>query len=281
MDRQAAGNDSDWDDATEARRSSLLFPVVGIGASAGGMAAVLQLFEHLSETPGMSFVVVLHLSPEHESHAAEILRRATRMPVVQVTQTQPIQVNSVYVIAPALQLVMDDGKLVVEAQDRPRGRPVAIDLFFRTLARAHQERAIAVVLSGTGSDGALGLGEVKAHGGVSIAQAPAEAEYAGMPMAAIATGRVDFVLPVVDIPTKLAELWKNAQVIELPDAKRIGLEVKEPSEAAARGAEAALDEVIAILANRTGNNFRHYKRGTVLRRLERRMQVTRQQNVVA
>jgi two-component system CheB/CheR fusion protein len=172
LNRQAAGNDSDWEDLPETRRSSLQFPVVGIGASAGGMAAALQLFEHLPEQPGMAFVVVLHLSPEHESHAAAILQRATRMPVVQVTRTEAIQVNHVYVIAPALHLAMDDGKLVVETQGRPRGRPVAIDLFFRTLAQTHQERAIAVVLSGTGSDGALGLGEVKAQGGVSIAQAP-------------------------------------------------------------------------------------------------------------
>ncbi|MEJ8852295.1 CheR family methyltransferase [Variovorax rhizosphaerae] len=279
MNQQPARNDTDWDDGTEAGRSSLQFPVVGIGASAGGMAATLQLFEHLTGEPGMAFVVVLHLSPEHESHAAAIIQRITRMPVVQVDRTLAIQIDHVYVIAPALDLVMEDGKLVVETQERQRGRPVAIDLFFRTLAQAHQERAIAVVLSGTGSDGAMGLGEVKAQGGVSIAQAPTEAEYSGMPLAAISTGRVDFVLPTVEIAAKLVELWKNAQAIELPDASRIGLRVKEPAEEAAARAEAALDDVIGILARRTGNNFRHYKRGTVLRRLERRMQVTRQQNL--
>jgi len=278
---QDANSDGDRDDGSDARRSSLQFPVVGIGASAGGMAAALQLFEHLPEAPGMAFVVVLHLSPEHESHAAAILQRTTCMPVKQVNETEAIQVNHVYVIAPALHLAMDDGKLVVETQERPRSRPVAIDLFFRTLAQAHRERAIAVILSGTGSDGALGLGEIKAQGGVSIAQAPHEAEYAGMPQAAIATGRVDFAMPAADIPAKLIELWKNAQEMDLPDASNIGLRVQDTPEATLARAEVALDEVIVILANRTGNNFKDYKRGTVLRRVERRMQVTRQQNLVA
>jgi len=116
---------------------------------------------------------------------------------------------------------------------------------------------------------------------MSLVQAPADAEYAGMPSAAIATGRADFVLPAAEIPAKLIELWKNAQAIELPGAKQIGLRAREPQEEAAARAEAALDEIIAILASRTGNDFRHYKRGTVLRRLERRMQVTRQQNIAA
>ncbi|VTU21307.1 Autoinducer 2 sensor kinase/phosphatase LuxQ [Variovorax sp. PBL-H6] len=281
MNQQPAQNDIDWNVVDETRRSSLEFPVVGIGASAGGMAAALQLFERMPDEPGMAFVVVLHLSPEHESHAASILQRATRMPVMQVSQTGPIEINHVYVIAPALHLTMDDGKLVVEKLDRPRGRPVAIDLFFRTLAQAHRERAIAVVLSGTGSDGALGLGEVKAQGGISLVQAPTDAEYAGMPRAAIATGRVDFVLSAAEIPAKLIELWQNARAIELPHAAEAGLQAREPTEAAAARADAALDDVIAILASRTGNDFRNYKRGTVVRRLERRMQVTRQQNLAA
>ncbi len=228
MEELAATPSEAPDDATKPRKSSLPFPVVGLGASAGGMAAAVRVFEHMPDDPGMAFVLVLHLSPEHESHAAAILQRVTRMPVEQVTRTVPIRPNHVYVIAPALQLAMDDGHLVVDARRGQRGRPVAIDIFFRTLAQAHQERAIAVVLSGTGSDGTVGLGDIKAEGGVTIAQSPADAEYDGMPSAAMVSGRVDFVLPASEVAPKLVELWQNAQRIELPDADALGAKVKEP-----------------------------------------------------
>ncbi|MCR5864183.1 CheR family methyltransferase [Aquincola sp. J276] len=258
------------------RRSDLRFPVVGIGASAGGIAAVVRLLQPLPPQPGMAFVVVLHLSAEHESHAAEILQRATPMPVMQVTETTRIEVDRVYVIAPALQLAMDDGHLVVDER-RARGRPVAIDLFFRTLARAHRERAMAVVLSGAGNDGTLGLGEVKAEGGVALAQLPSDAEYDAMPAAAIASGHVDFILPAARIGDKLLEVWDTARRIELPDDGEAGLRTERPAPGLQRDlAEQALQDTMAILAQRTANDFRHYKRGTVLRRLERRMQVTRQ-----
>jgi two-component system CheB/CheR fusion protein len=231
---------------------------------------------------GMAFVVVLHLSPEHESNAAAILQRATRMPVMQVTQATAIEPDHVYVIAPGLQLAMDDGKLRVAKLERMHGRPVTIDLFFRTLAHAHGERAIAVVLSGTGSDGSVGLADMKREGGVAIAQAPGDAEYDDMPSAAVATRLVDFVLPVAEIPAKLVEIWQNARQIELPDATAIGLKADEPAGASALGkAEAAFHDVMAMLQTRTGNDFKHYKRATVLRRLERRMQVTAQPNLPA
>jgi len=264
------------------RRSTLPFPVVGLGASAGGLAAALRFFEHLPGNSGMAFVVVFHLSPEHESSAAAILQRATRMPVLQVTQTVRIECDHVYVIAPALQLAMDDGHLRVAALERTPGRPMAIDLFFRTLAQAHGERAIAVVLSGTGSDGSVGLADMKRECGVTIAQSPSDAEYDGMPSAAVATRLVDFVLPAAEIPGKLVDLWQNARRIELPSAKAIGAKADEPNGTrAVAKAEAAVREVMAILHARTGNNFQHYKRATVLRRLERRMQVTAQPHLPA
>ena len=134
-----------------------------------------------------------------------------------------------------------------------------------------------MVLSGTGSDGSVGLGEIKIEGGVTIAQLPEDAEYDEMPTASMATGQVDFVLPVIEIPTKLAELWNNARRIQMPDAKRFNLPVNEAANAdAAADSERALQAIMAILASRTGTDFQHYKRGTVLRRLERRLQVTRQ-----
>lgn len=259
------------------RRSALAFPVVGMGASAGGLAAALRFFEHMPARSGMAFVLVLHLSPQHASNAAEILQRATRMPVRQVTQTVPVEPDHVYVIAPALQLSMDDGQLVVQPLERPRGRHVAIDVFFRALARAHGQRAVAIVLSGTGSDGSVGLADIKAEGGVAIAQAPSDAEYDGMPAAAIRSDRVDMVLPVADMPQRLIEIWDNFRRIHLPDAHRLHMPTHDTvGDDAIVHADQALSKVLAHLLRRTGNDFRHYKRATLLRRLERRLQVTRQ-----
>ena len=254
--------------------SKLAFPVVGIGASAGGMAALINLFEHMPATHDMAFVVVLHLSPTHPSSAASILQRATTMPVIQVTSRVRIEPGQVYVIAPNLQLSMFDGLLVVDELERPRGKHVAIDLFFRTLAEVHCERALAVVLSGTGSDGAVGLARIKELGGVTLVQAPEDAEYDGMPEAAIRTNAVDFVLPAADIPQKLVDLWENARAIELPppgDGEAPIAHLPDMSDAAS--AEDALHEIITQLFSNTGHDFRHYKRATVLRRIERRLQV--------
>jgi len=147
--------------------STLKFPVIGIGASAGGMVALRRFFEQMPASSGMAFVVVLHLSPRHESHADTVLQRTTRMPVVQVKQPTAIEANHVYVISPSYSLLMKDGYLRVEATERPPGRHVAIDQFFRTLADAHMDRAMAIVLSGTASDGTVGLARVKQQGGVT------------------------------------------------------------------------------------------------------------------
>ncbi|MCC2955826.1 PAS domain S-box protein [Massilia sp. IC2-477] len=254
--------------------STLHFPVVGIGASAGGLPALQTLFENMPAVNEMAFVVILHLSPKHPSSAAEILQRATRMPVTQVTSKVEIQPGHVYVIAPNLHLSMMDGLLLVDELERPRGQHVAIDLFFRTLAHVHRERAIAVVLSGTGSDGAVGLTRVKEQGGITIAQSPGDAEHDGMPVAAIRTGAVDFILPVVDMPQKLIDLWDNAKIITLPPPGDMEAPIeREASPAEIAGAEDALQDIIAALLGHTGHDFRHYKRATVLRRIERRMQV--------
>jgi len=250
------------------------FPVVGIGASAGGLQALQNLFEGLPTLHEMAFVVVLHLSPKHPSSAAEILQRVTRMPVVQVTSRVKIEPGHIYVIAPNLHLAMVDSTLLVEELARPRGQHVAIDLFFRTLAQVHRERAIAIVLSGTGSDGAVGITRVKEQGGVTMVQSPGDAEHEGMPVAAIRTGAVDFVLPVADIPQKLVDLWNNAKVIRLPLPAENDSSVNSPaSPAELADAETALQGILRGLQAHTGHDFRHYKRATVLRRIERRMQV--------
>jgi len=250
------------------------FPVVGIGASAGGLPALLRVLENMPAVTEMAFVVIMHLSPKHPSSAAEILQRATRMPVEQVSSKVKIERGHVYVIAPNQHLSMMDGMLIVEDLDRPRGQHVAIDLFFRTLAHVHRERAIAIILSGTGSDGAVGLARVKEQGGVTIVQSPGDAEHEGMPAAAIRTGVVDFVLPAVDIPQKLVDLWNNAKVIRLPIPPESDIVAEAPATPAELAdAESALQGIIGGLLANTGHDFRHYKRATVLRRIERRMQV--------
>ena len=256
---------------------TLDFPVVGIGASAGGLEALLRFFEHMPEGNGMAFVVVLHLSPTHESSVAEILQRVTKMPLSQVDGTTAIQADHVYVIPPNHDLEMRDGELRLVKPSRSMGRAVAIDLFFRSLAQAHQERTIAIVLSGTGSDGAVGLARVKECGGVTLAQTPEDAAYDSMPVAAIATGMVDFVLNAADMPERLVQLWHNARRIRLPketdqtDAslKAMALENAE----AERQAEEALRDIMDLLRRYSKNDFKHYKRATVLRRIARRLQV--------
>lgn len=255
--------------------SNLHFPVVGIGASAGGLPALQRLFENMPSAHEMAFVVILHLSPRHPSSAAAILQRATRMPVVQVSSRVQIEPGRVYVIAPNLHLTMMDGLLIVEELQRPRGQHVAIDLFFRTLAQVHRERSIAVVLSGTGSDGAVGIARIKEQGGVTLVQSPDDAEHDGMPTAAIRTGAADFVLPVAEMPQKLIDLWDNARRIQLPPPGNLEAPVEHAPTPAEQdpGTEDALQEIISSLLSRTGHDFRHYKRATVLRRIERRMQV--------
>ena len=253
-------------------RSALPFAVVGIGASAGGIGALERFFEHLPASPGMAFVVIMHLSPTHQSHAAEILQRRTDLTVSQINESTRIEVDHVYVIPPTKDLTMDDGHLRLVERSRSHGRHVAVDLFFRTLAEAHGNHAFAVILSGTGSDGAVGLRSVKERGGVSFAQDPDEAAHDGMPQAAISAGVVDFVLPVGEIPARIVALWSNAQRIRLPPPSPPGIP-SERDAATAQTSESALADILGALRTRTRHEFRQYKRGTVLRRIERRMQV--------
>jgi two-component system CheB/CheR fusion protein len=259
--------------------SSLGFPVVGIGASSGGIQALLRFFENMPSDAGMAFVIVLHLSPTYESHADEIIQRTTKMRVMQVTAPTVIEKNCVYLISPASNLLMMDGSLHVTRAERPHGRPEAIDLFFRSLAEAHGMRAISIVLSDNGSDGAVGISRIKECAGVTIAQSPEDAEYDEMPRSALATGMVDIALPVVDMPQKLIELWNNARVIALPmneDGESFPM-----AQAEGEAAEQALLGILNMLQARTGHDFHHYKRATILRRIERRLQVNAIANLPA
>ena len=242
--------------------------VVGIGASAGGLKALIELFQHVPSNTGMAYVVVVHLSPEHESRMPDLLQQTTTMHVQPVTEAVHIQPNHVYVISPNSQLRMYDGKLEPTEATKQRGGRMTIDLFLETLANAHKHRAVGIVLSGTGSDGTLGVRAIKANGGITMAQAPEEAEYDSMPRNAIASGVVDFVMSVRDMPAKIQLLWRNAQAIRLP-----ALPDHVTPEDAAAEAEEAMRDILATLRTRTGHDFSQYKRATLLRRLERRLQV--------
>lgn len=262
--------------------STLEFPVVGIGASAGGIEALSRFLEAMPAENGMAFVVVLHLSPKHESNLDKILQAKTRMPVTQVTEVTPIEAGHVYLISPALDLLMNDGSLQVVSAARPRGRHVAIDMFFRTLAEVHRERAIGVILSGAGSDGAVGIARIKEKGGMTFVQSPDDAEYDSMPRSALERGTVDVVLPASEMPQKLLELGRNARVLQLPTAGHLERSVYiDSAEAHAQQAELALRDILQLLHQRTGHDFKHYKRATVLRRIERRLQVRGLADVVA
>jgi two-component system, chemotaxis family, CheB/CheR fusion protein len=241
------------------------FPVVGLGASAGGIRALEQFFDAMPSDAGMAFVIILHLSPEYESNLASMIQRKTLMPVVQVNESVKVKPNHVYVIPPAMHLRMVDGTIRLADPEHDRGRRVPIDLFFRSLGDAYREHAIGVVLSGTGTDGTLGLRRIKEEGGISLAQDPQEAEYDGMPRSAIAEGLVDFVMPVASMPEKLIGIKQASERIQLPP----------DGDHPPRGEEvAALRDILSMLRIRTGHDFSNYKQSTILRRVTRRMQVS-------
>jgi len=230
--------------------------VVGIGASAGGLKALQAFFEAVPPGSGMAWVVIMHLDPERESRVAAILQDRTPVPVTQVTGPTRVEADHVYVIPPGHDLAMLGAAIrVLPRGDDPQHAPV--DLFFRTLAEAHGANAVGVVLSGTGSDGASGIRHIKEHGGITVAQSPGEADHDGMPAAAIATGQVDLVLPSARIPAELLRL----RLMPSP------LHVDAPP----ADTEAQLARVFAALRGSSGQDFRLYKRPTVLRRLERRL----------
>ena len=177
--------------------------VVGLGASAGGVAPLQQFFADMNPESGLAFVVVMHLSPEHESQLPSVIQQKTTMPVMQVTEPVKVRPNHVYVIPPNHQLTFEDSTLCLLPPQQALGRRVTIDLFFRTLAQAYGQRAVCVIMSGADSDGVIGLKHIRAQGGLTIAQDPKEAEYDSMPAAAIETGMVDWVLPVAKMAPKL------------------------------------------------------------------------------
>ncbi len=254
------------------RKSNHDFFTVGLGASAGGIKALEEFFQHMDAASGMAFVVVLHISPEHESNLAPLLQRYTTMPVIQVQETVKVEPDHVYVIPPGKHLELTDGMLRPTEPENDRGRRVPIDLLFRSLGHVYREHAIGVVLSGTGTDGTLGLRRIKEEGGISIVQDPHEAEYDGMPRSAIIEGLADFVLPTAAIPEKLIAIREVSRKIKLPP------EGDEPPS----GNEArALRDVLTLLRVRSGDDFTNYKQSTLLRRVTRRMQMNNMEDLAS
>ena len=236
------------------------FPIVGIGASAGGLACFEQFFAALpgEDDTGMAFVLIQHLAPDHKSILVDLVKRYTKLQVFEAQDGMPVRPHCTYIIPPRHDLTLADGVLYLERHGDRHKPQLTIDQFFYSLARAQRERAICVIMSGTGTDGTLGLREIKGEGGLVIVQDPQTTEYDGMPRSAIATGMVDYILPPSEIPAQLIAYARHAFDSARkppPSPERAGL----------------LTKLCALLRAQTGHDFSQYKQTTLVRRIERRM----------
>ncbi len=248
------------------------FPIVGIGASAGGLAAFEAFFSAISGETGMAYVLVQHLAPDHKSILSELVKRHTRMPVQEVEDGMVVKPDCAYIIPPSLDMALLDGRLHLLQPSAPRGLRLPIDFFFRSLAQDQHERAICVVLSGSGSDGTLGARAVKGEGGLVLAQTPSTAAYDGMPRSVIATGLVDFLLAPGEMPQEIMRYVAHAFRKPPPALDDPPVE-----------AEDSLAKIGILLRDATGHDFSQYKQSTLVRRIERRMalhQIRRQDDYV-
>ena len=237
------------------------FPIVGIGASAGGLEAFEEFFSHMPPDSGMAFILVPHLDPSHASILPELLTRFTRMEVHQAEDGMKIQPDHAYVIPPNKDMAIFHRTLQLTVPDRTyRGIRMPIDFFLRSLADDQGEMAVCIVLSGTGTDGSMGLRAVHAAGGMSMVQETSTAKYEGMPRSAIDTHLADYVLPVSNMPEQLMAYVKKIS------SKRI-----QPVSPAAE--PSAIQKILMVLRSQTGHDFSFYKKSTVLRRIERRIAV--------
>ena len=238
------------------------FPIVGIGASAGGLAAFEAFFSGMpdDDEPGMAFVLVQHLAPDHKSMLSDLVKRYTRMKVYEVEDGMVVKPNCTYIIPPGFDMAFMGGRLQLLDPVAPRGHRSPIDYFFRSLAQDQRERAIAIILSGTGSDGTAGIRTIKGEGGMVMAQYPGSAEYDSMPRSAIATGMVDYELPPAEMPAQLLAYVSKAygKLPPMPESSRDN---------------SALDKIFVLLRSQKGHDFSLYKVNTIKRRIERRMAV--------
>lgn len=241
--------------------------IVGIGASAGGLEALSEFFKAMPASERLAFVVVVHLDPHHVSLLPELLQKQTIMQVVQITDGMHIEANTVYVIPPDKSLSILNGRLHLLKMELPRFNHLPIDLFFRSLAQDQHDKAIAIILSGTGSDGTQGIKEIKAEAGLVLVQDENSAKYGGMPHSAIATGLVDYVLPPNVMPDKLIAYTKFPN-----STKALAHDEQEPT-------NEVLQKIYLIIRNQTGHDFSLYKKNTLYRRIERRMHLHQIENM--
>ncbi|MBO1022637.1 PAS domain-containing protein [Methylobacterium sp. SD274] len=248
-----------YDPESHAFPSPKFVPVCAIGASAGGIAALQGLFRQLPPDLGLAYVVILHLAPDHPSMLADILSGCTRMPVNQIQDRPTLKPNCVYVIPPDRELVIDGDSVTAREFSEPRGRRSPIDMFFRSVAAARGD-GIAIILSGAGADGSVGIQAIREGGGVVMVQEPAEASFASMPQNAISTGTADFVAPLARLAERVMELAHSKEAVRSLDMDASANELRR---------------IVAFLRARLGHDFSGYKRATVMRRVIRRMQVCR------
>ena len=238
------------------------FPIVGVGASAGGLEAFEAFFKDMPATSGMAFVLVSHLDPTHVSILPELLQKHTAMPVRQIGDGARVEPDTVYVLPPNKTLSILNGVLQLMDLHQPRGVNLPIDAFFRSLAQDQGSNAIGVILSGTGSDGTLGLKAIKGEAGMVMVQDEDSAKYSGMPHSAVATGLADYVLPPNKMPAQLIKYTKHATHRTAPQVTSLE-----------GTASNALSKIFVVLRARTGHDFSLYKKNTICRRIERRMHV--------
>jgi len=247
---------------TPLNNTTINFPIVGVGASAGGLDAFSRLLRSIPEKSGMAYVLVQHLAPDHDSLLPEILSRETKIPVYEIVDDIHLQPDTIYIIPENKMLTATDGRLKLTPRDNGSKVNKPIDVFFKSLAEVHKSFARGVVLSGTGYDGTDGLKIIKEYGGCTIAQAPDDAAYEGMPLSAIRAGAADFVLVVEEIPAQL----KNIDfAYEHSFAYLDGLQASPDNE------DELFRQIIRLLQQRSGNDFSHYKQPTIRRRIARRM----------
>ena len=244
---------------TPASTAGTSFPIIGIGASAGGLEALERFLSHVPKGSGMAFVIVQHLDPTRKGIMPELLQRTTGMKVIQVRDRTVIQRNCVYVIPPNKDMSVLHGALHLLEPVSPRGLRLPIDFFLRSLAQDQQENSIGVILSGMGSDGTLGLRAIKEKGGLVLVQDPATAKFDGMPRSAIDSGLADIVVSVDDLPGRILAYLKRTPLGRTHD---LPLEDKTQS---------ALEKTVILLRTHTGHDFSLYKKNTFYRRIERRM----------
>jgi chemotaxis methyl-accepting protein methylase len=247
--------------AIEPNQPRQSYPIVGIGASAGGLEALELFLKHVPAGSGMAFTIVQHLDPTHKGIMPELLQRATPMKVEQVKDRTRVKPDCVYVIPPNKDMSILHGVLHLLDPVAQRGLRLPIDFFFRSLAQDQQEHSIGVILSGMGSDGTLGLRAIKEKAGIVFVQAPASAKFDGMPRSAIDAGLADVVAPVEELPGKIINYLQHAPLIATS-----GLEKEDK-------AQSALDKVVILLRAKTGHDFSLYKKSTIYRRIERRMSI--------